>query len=148
MRKIVDEARKARRERAGETPVEVMVVDDQELWRETLRELVGGTPGLVVVGDASSGEEALEAADRLAPQLVIMDMRMPGIGGIEATRRLTAGHPDAVVVLVSVDGKDAEGLRSCGAAAFVRKEQLSAERLRAAWEAHGTDRPRGRPGSS
>lgn len=120
----------------GDAPVEVMVVDDQEVWRRVLRELVDGTPGLMVVGDASSGEAALEAVDRLAPRLVIMDVRMPGIGGIEATRRLTAGHPGTAVVLVSVDGRDAEGLLTCGAAAFVRKQRLSAETLLAAWDAH------------
>ena len=124
-----------------EAPVEVVVVDDQARWRKTLRELVDATPGLVAVGDAASGEEALEAADRLAPRLVVMDVRMPGLGGVEATRRLTAGHPGIAVVLVSVDGRDAEGLHSCGAAAFLRKEQISARTLRAAWEAHESARP-------
>ena len=117
--------------------VEVVVVDDQPAWRKTLRDVVGATPGLAVVGEASSGEESLEAADRLAPRLVLMDVRMPGIGGIEATRRLSASHPGIVVVLVSVDGKDAEGLTTCGAATFLRKEQLSPRTLRAAWHEHG-----------
>jgi DNA-binding NarL/FixJ family response regulator len=125
--------------RSGDALVEVVVVDDQHVWRRVLHELVRSTPGLEVVGDASSGEAALEVADRLAPGLVIMDVRMPGIGGIEATRRLTASHPGIAVVLVSVDGGDAEGLHTCGAAAFVRKQQLSAETLLAAWDGHRTD---------
>jgi two-component system, NarL family, invasion response regulator UvrY len=129
----------------GDTPagrphpalVEVVVVDDQARWRATLADVVGETPGLTVVGEAGSGEESLEVVERLAPRLVVMDVRMPGIGGIEATRRLTATHPGLVVVLASVDGRDAEGLRTCGAATFLRKEQLSPRALRAAWQAHG-----------
>ena len=119
----------------AEGPVEVVVVDDQAVWRNALRDLVGATPGMVVVGEAGSGEDSLEAADRLAPRLVVMDVRMPGMGGVEAARRLTASHPGIVVVLVSVDGQDVDGLHSCGAAALLRKQELSAGTLRAAWEA-------------
>ena len=115
---------------------DVLVVDDQSGWRAMLAELVRGVPGLQVVGEAASGEEALEVADRLRPQLVLMDIRMPGIGGFEATRRLTATHPDTVVVLVSVDGRDADAVRSSGAAAVVRKQELSAGALSEAWDAH------------
>jgi DNA-binding NarL/FixJ family response regulator len=121
----------------AESPVEVLVVDDQERWRELLRDVVAATPGLTVVGEAPSGEASLESVAQLAPRMVIMDVRMPGMGGVEATRRLKASHPDIVVVLVSVDGKDVDGLGSCGAAAFLRKQQLSSERLGAAWQEHG-----------
>ena len=121
----------------AETPV--LVVDDQERWRELLRDVVGATPGLNVVGEAGSGEATMEAVERLTPRLVVMDVRMPGIGGVEATRRLKASHPHIVVVLVSGDGHDADGLDSCGAAAFLRKERLSPQGLRAAWQEHGAD---------
>ena len=94
-------------------------------------------PGLEVVGEAATGEEALEAAGRLRPQLVLMDIRMPGMNGFEATRELTTRHPDTVVVLVSVDGRDADAVRSSGAAAVVRKQELSAQALSDAWAAHG-----------
>ena len=122
-------------EQRAESPV--IVVDDQERWRELLRDVVDATPGLAVVGEAPSGEASLESVARLAPRLVVMDVRMPGMGGVEATRRLKASHPDVVVVLVSVDGKDAEGLTTCGAATFLRKEQLSPQGLGAAWQEHG-----------
>ena len=121
---------------ASQSPVQVLVVDDQERFRTVLRDLVDGADGMALAGDAASGEEALEAADRLVPQLVVMDVRMPGMGGIEATRRLVEAHPGTVVLLVSVDGADAEGLGSCGAAAFLPKQQLSRRALTEAWLAH------------
>jgi DNA-binding NarL/FixJ family response regulator len=115
---------------------DVLVVDDQSRWRAILAELVREVPGLKVVGEATCGEEALEAAQHLRPQLVLMDIRMPGIGGFEATRRLTAAHPDVLVLLVSIDGRDAAAVRSSGAVAVVRKQELSAQALRDAWDAH------------
>ena len=121
---------------AAESPVEVLVVDDQERWRGRLRDVVSATPGMTMVGEAGSGEASMEAVERLAPRLVVMDVRMPGMGGVEATRRLKASYPDAVVVLVSADCHDVDGLDSCGAAAFLRKERLSPRTLGATWQEH------------
>jgi len=86
----------------NEDCVGVLVVDDQEVFRGVLRDLVIATPGLELVGEAASGEAALEAVDALSPQMVIMDKRMPGMGGIEASRLVTARDPDLVVLLFSV----------------------------------------------
>jgi DNA-binding NarL/FixJ family response regulator len=115
---------------------EVLVVDDQATWRSTLCDLVRAVEGLTVAGEAATGEEALAVAERLGPDLVLMDIRMPGLDGFETTRRLRAQHPDTVVLLVSVDGRDAAAVHACGAAAAVRKEDVSAQALRAAWETH------------
>jgi DNA-binding NarL/FixJ family response regulator len=118
---------------------DVLVVDDQADWRSTLRELMRAIPELTVIGEAASGEEALDAAARLEPELVLMDIRMPGIGGFEASRELIERHPGTVVMLISVDGRDAEAMRASGAAAVIRKQELSSRALADAWRTH---RPR------
>jgi two-component system, NarL family, invasion response regulator UvrY len=121
----------------GESPVSVLVVDDQESFRAAMRELVASTAGFTLAGEAASGEAALDAVDELTPRMVIMDKRMPGMGGIEATRALMARHPELVVLLVSVEEPDPTVIRSCGAAAFARKQDLSSGMLHRVWQAHG-----------
>ena len=118
---------------------DVLVVDDQADWRSTLRNLVHTIPDLTVVGEAASGEEALDAAAELGPELVLMDIRMPGMSGFEASPALRERVPGTVVMLISVDGRDAEAVRASGAAAVIRKQELSARALAEAWRAH---RPR------
>jgi DNA-binding NarL/FixJ family response regulator len=120
-----------------ERRVEVLVVDDHDLFREALRDLVNAVPEFVLVGEAESGEAALDAVEALSPRMLIMDKRMPGMSGVEATRLLTARHPDLVVLLVSLEAPDSELMRSCGAAAFLRKQQLTTRALREVWREHG-----------
>ena len=115
----------------------VLIVDDQPALRAALHDLVSATPGLTLIGEADSGEEALEAVAALAPRMVIMDKRMPGIGGIEATQRITTQHPHIVVLLVSVERPEPELVRGCGAAAFLAKQHLSARALTEVWRTHG-----------
>jgi DNA-binding NarL/FixJ family response regulator len=117
--------------------VEVLVVDDKSTFRKALRDLVAATPGLTLVGEAKSGEGALDVIDRLAPRMVIMDKRMPGMGGVAATREITARHPEVVVLLVSVEVPEMELMHQCGAAAFLRKQELTPRALTAVWQAHG-----------
>jgi two-component system, NarL family, invasion response regulator UvrY len=119
----------------GEGLVPMLVVDDQEPFREIMRELVAATPGFELVGEAASGESALVAIAELSPELVIMDVRMPGMGGIEATRRLADEHSDVSVILISVEPLDnlPESARECGAAAFARKQDLSPRLIRELW---------------
>ena len=117
----------------------VLVVDDQADWRSTLRDLTRAIPELTVIGEAASGEEALDAAARLEPELVLMDVRMPGMDGFAASRQLTERNPGTVVMLISVDGRDAEAVRASGAAAVIRKQELSVRALADAWRTH---RPR------
>ena len=87
----------------------VLVCDDSALVRETLHRVLASTPGITRIVDAASGEEALARWPVERPSLVLMDVRMPGIGGVEATRRLLSRHTEAVVVMVTV-AEDAEGV--------------------------------------
>jgi len=122
--------------------VTVLVVDDQEAFRHVVRDLVRATDGFGLVGEAASGERALAAVSALCPRMVIVDRRMPGMSGIDVARRLSEEHPGVVVVLVSAEEPDAKLQRSCGAAAFVSKQQLSARLLQAVWREHSSERMR------
>ncbi|HZO61002.1 MAG TPA: response regulator transcription factor [Solirubrobacterales bacterium] len=121
------------------TQTRVLTVDDQIVFRDAARDVIAATPGFESVGVAASGEEALAAVERLRPELVLLDVRMPGMGGIEAARRITEAHPGIVVVLISIEGSDevAEDAHASGAAALVRKQEFGPALLRRIWEAHG-----------
>ncbi len=125
--------------RMSETGVRVLTVDDQVVFRDAARDVITATPGFEPVGDAGSGEEAMAEVERLRPELVLLDVRMPGIGGIEAARRITAAHPETVVVLISIEDsyEFAQDVHACGAAALVRKQDFGPAVLRSIWEAHG-----------
>jgi two-component system invasion response regulator UvrY len=126
----------------SETEVRVLTVDDQVVFRDAARDVIAATSGFEPVGDAGSGEEALAEVERLRPELVLLDVRMPGIGGIEAARRIIAAHPDTVVVLISLQDLDefAEDAHEAGAAALVRKQDFGPALLRRIWQSHGAVR--------
>ncbi|HTD51260.1 MAG TPA: response regulator transcription factor [Acidimicrobiia bacterium] len=106
--------------------VGVLIVDDQAPFRRAARMVMAATPGFDVIAEAESGEEAIEVYERLRPGLVLMDINLPGINGIEATRRITEAHPDATVLLLSTyQAADLpRGADSCGAAGYVNKEEF------------------------
>ena len=118
-----------------DSAVSVLIVDDQAPFRRAAAAVVKVTGGFEVAGEAGSGEEAVELAEALAPQLVLMDINMGGISGIEATRRITAGSPQVVVVLLSTyqaDDLPADAATS-GAVAYVNKEEFGPQVLQAVW---------------
>jgi two-component system, NarL family, invasion response regulator UvrY len=119
-------------------PVPVLVVDDHASFRTALSHLIAATEGFVVVGESASGEAALDAVDELSPRLAIVDKRMPGIGGIEASRAIKRRHPEVVVLLISAEeAPDPQVLRSSGAAGYARKQELSPAWLRDFWRKRG-----------
>ena len=113
--------------------IRVLVVDDQEPFRRAMATVVEETDGFVVVGVAASGEESLVAAAELEPQLVLMDVHLPGIDGIEASRRLTLVSEPPVVVLLSTYDEDQFDLSGSGAASYVAKATFGPDRLSEAW---------------
>lgn len=104
-------------------PVRVLIVDDQEPFRRAAAAVVEATPGFELVGEVGTGEESLGAAEQLRPDLVLMDVVLPGIDGPEATRRMVAADPQARVLLLSTYDAEDYGPRvaECGAIAFVSK---------------------------
>jgi two-component system, NarL family, invasion response regulator UvrY len=129
--------------------IRVVVADDQLPFRRAARAVLGALPDFELVAEVASGEEAVEAATNLEPELVLMDMHMQGIGGVEATRRIVAERPDAVVVLVSSYRAEelATAVTESGAAAFLPKEQFGAAALKDLWSSLARPRaPRGTRG--
>lgn len=114
----------------------VIVVDDQAPFRSAAKAVLRRLGEFELVGEASSGGEAVHLADDLQPALILMDINMPEMGGIEATRQIVSAHPDVVVFLCST--YDVEDLppdaANSGARAYVNKERLSADLLRRLWE--------------
>src|SRR5262245_48166129 len=115
--------------------VRVLIVDDLDSFRSAARAVVQSTPGFEVAGEVASGEESVDQARALRPELVLMDVGLPGIDGAEATRRIVADVPEAVVLLLSArDPGDVGSLAAdCGAAAYLAKSTFSSESLADAW---------------
>jgi DNA-binding NarL/FixJ family response regulator len=117
----------------GERPVRVVLADDQRLVRESLATLLGLLEGVELVATASDGEEALTAAAAHAPDVVLMDLRMPRLDGIEATRRLRELHPDVRVIALTTfaDDESVLGALRAGARGYLTKD-ASGEDIHAA----------------
>ena len=111
------------------SPIRILLADDQRLMRDGLRILLELEPDLAVVGEAGDGEAALEAYENLRPDIVLMDIRMPGMDGVEATRRICTRWPEARVIILTTFDDDEyifEGLRA-GALGYLLKDVSGAE---------------------
>jgi DNA-binding NarL/FixJ family response regulator len=126
--------------------VRVLIVDDQEPFRLAARTVVDLTDGFEVAGEAETGEASVDAARELRPDLVLMDVNLPGIDGLEATRRILGESGGRIVVLMlSTYEADEYAPRAAeaGAAAYIPKSEFEPDRLAEAWSAAGRegDRP-------
>ena len=104
--------------------IRVLLVDDHAMLRQGVRTVLEGYPDIEIVGEANNGEQALLLAQSLQPKIVIMDINMPGMDGIEATRRLKLEQPETLVIGLSVhnDWQIEEAMRAAGAVSFLPKD--------------------------
>jgi DNA-binding NarL/FixJ family response regulator len=115
--------------------ISVFTVDDHAGFRGSLRDVIGATPGFVLIGEASSGADAIRSVPQLRPDLVLIDVHMPGMSGFEAATRLARRHSAQLIVLMSADPVDVPfgfGLR-VGQFAVVTKPELRPYRLLELW---------------
>ena len=119
-----------------EEPLSVIVVDDQAPFRMAARAVIRRSDGFSLAGEAENGVKALELAEEVHPDVVLMDINMPEMGGVEATRRIVAELPETFVILCSTyDISDLPpDAPASGARAYVHKEQLGATTLRRLWD--------------
>lgn len=116
---------------SGTPGIRILVVDDHPLMREGIAAVIEGQADLVLAGEASDGDEAVEAYGRLLPDVVLMDLRMPGMGGIEAIAAIRARWPQARIIVLTTYRGDVEVMRalSAGASGYLLKSLLRRELL-------------------
>jgi two-component system invasion response regulator UvrY len=119
-------------------PIRVLIVDDHPGVREAVADLVNATPGMVIVGEAVDGQDAVTRAAELRPDVVLMDVNMPNMSGLEAARVLTQQQPDVHVLLLSADvrSSDVQDARDAGATGFLAKAVRAGVLVRAIRDAY------------
>lgn len=123
-----------------ETSVRVLCIDDQAVFRDVMREIIASTPGFTQIGEASCGEAAVAAVVELRPDLVLMDIRMPGLDGFEAAQLMAQRRRDLVVILMSADPLDPATRvpQSGGQINLVAKQELCPRTLLDLWHGRRT----------
>jgi DNA-binding NarL/FixJ family response regulator len=118
--------------------IRLLIADDHGIVREGLERLFATVPDVEVVGSAADGREAVALADQTMPDVVLMDIGMPQIDGVEATRRIAAAHPASRIIMLTVDGDEAR-IRDAllaGAAGYLLKDTRADDVVRAVQAAH------------
>jgi DNA-binding NarL/FixJ family response regulator len=118
--------------------VRVLIVDDQEPFRLAARMVVEATDGFEVVGESETGEDSVAKAAELDPDLVLMDVNLPGINGLDATRKILEESGNRIIILLLSTYEESEyapRAAECGAAAYIPKAVFGPDRLEEAWEA-------------
>src|SRR5919202_1551978 len=121
------------------TPIRVLIADDHRLFAEALEAILASETGIDVVGHARNGAEALELALELQPDVVLMDISMPVMDGVEATRRIREARPKACVLMLTGSNAavDVDRSRTAGAAGYVTKDRIASQLVEAIVEAAG-----------
>ncbi|MDT5243078.1 MAG: two-component system, NarL family, invasion response regulator UvrY [Mycobacterium sp.] len=132
-------SKSARHDGTVDEVVRVLVVDDQASFRRATAATLDAMDDFVMAGECQTGESAVELIRDGGADIVLMDIHMPGMGGIEAARQIHAAHPDVVVVLMSTyDLEDISvAAADCGASAYLHKEHLSPDLLNRIWRTGG-----------
>jgi two-component system invasion response regulator UvrY len=122
--------------------IRILLVDDHELVRIGIKRLLQDVQGIKVVGESSTGEEAVKAAKELLPDVALMDVQMPGIGGLEATRKMVRHNPDIKVLALTIHGDEPypSRLLQAGAAGYITKGCDADEMVRAIRTVHSGQR--------
>ena len=123
--------------------VRVLTIDDQPVFRRVARDVIEATPGFEPVGEATSGEQALSIIGDLHPDLILIDIRMPGMDGLETARRISEAHPEPTIVLITIEEPEevSSSFTASGAVALIRKQDFGPAKLRAVWRKHGRVSP-------
>jgi DNA-binding NarL/FixJ family response regulator len=122
-----------------ENPIRVLIADDHRLFAEALEAILAGESTIEVVGRARNGAEALELALELEPDVVLMDISMPVMDGVEATRRIRETRPGACVLMLtgSSTAVDVDRARGAGAAGYITKDRIASQLVEAIVETAG-----------
>jgi DNA-binding NarL/FixJ family response regulator len=114
-------------------PIKVLIADDHVFYREGVRALLAHSADILMIGEASTGEEAVARADELLPDVILMDLKMPGLNGIDATRRIHAAHPETGVLVITMfdDDDSVFAAMRAGARGYLLKDADKDELVRA-----------------
>lgn len=127
----------AARESIG-SPIRILIADDHPMLREGVGAAIGMQPDMAIVGEATTGDEAAASYDRLRPDVVLMDLRMPGMSGLKAIEMIRRAHPDARIIVLTTYSGDVQALQAlrAGAAGYLLKSSLRRELLDAIRSVH------------